>query len=59
MTGTREPHDGDAFTPPLPHDPPPPPGYVDPLEDAEVLADLDALITGPSTRADEPPAAPT
>jgi hypothetical protein len=25
---------------PLPHDPPPPPGYVDPLEGSELLADL-------------------
>ncbi|GAB3443336.1 hypothetical protein GCM10027517_21690 [Phycicoccus ginsengisoli] len=27
---------------PLPHDPPPPPGYVDPLGDGGVLSDLTA-----------------
>ena len=31
--------------PPLPHDPPPPPGWVDPLAEDSVLSDL--------TRADE------
>ena len=28
---------------PLPHDPPPPPGYEDPLEGADILADLTLL----------------
>ena len=34
---------------PLPHDPPPPPGYVDPLLDAGVLSDL--TLTTPDTGA--------
>jgi hypothetical protein len=31
---------GEATPPPLPRDPPPPPGYVDPLEASSVLDDL-------------------
>jgi len=31
---------------PLPHDPPPPPGYVDPLEGSELLADLTPAAAG-------------
>ena len=30
--------------PPLPHDPPPPPGYVDPLDDESPLSDLTRFI---------------
>ena len=53
MTATQRGDEDADFTPPLPHDPPPPPGYVDPLEEAEVLADLTALITsGPEPAED-------
>ena len=44
MTSTQADEHREDFTPPLPHDPPPPPGYVDPLAEAEVLADLTTLI---------------
>ena len=39
-------------TQPLPHDPPPPPGYVDPLAEVEVLDDLTKLVEVDKT--DEP-----
>lgn len=46
------------FTPPLPHDPPPPPGYVDPLAEAEALADLTTLVVS-GTEAAEGERSPT
>ena len=56
MTSTQADEHREDFTPPLPHDPPPPPGYVDPLEDVEVLADLSALMRSSSEPADGGPA---
>jgi hypothetical protein len=47
----------DGFVPPLPHDPPPPPGYVDPLAEAEALADLTALVRGGADEAPDEQAA--
>ncbi|WP_377642523.1 hypothetical protein [Oryzobacter terrae] len=40
MTATTPPADPELVPGPLPRDPPPPPGYRDPLEDSPVLEDL-------------------
>jgi hypothetical protein len=47
---------GESFRGPVPRDPPPPPGYVDPLEGSGALddlvpADLPEADDGPPTRA--------
>jgi hypothetical protein len=42
---------------PLPHDPPPPPGYVDPLEGSDLLAELrlpDRPERGDAREVDDP-----
>lgn len=40
MGETAAPATGETIPVPLPRDPPPPPGYVDPLEGSGVLDDL-------------------
>ena len=59
MTTTHQSDEDAGFTPPLPHDPPPPPGYVDPLGEDGVLADLTSLVGGGSDPAQEGQAAAT
>lgn len=44
MTINPEEHGPQPFEAPVPHDPPPPPGYVDPLAEVEALDDLNVLI---------------
>lgn len=55
MDESSGPQAGDALPNPIPRDPPPPPGYVDPLEGNAALDDL--LPDAPVDDAGAPPAA--